>query len=60
MKDEFIRVGKVAEMLGVSPATIRRWIAEGYGPKGFKTPFGEFRFRRSDIEAWIMEACEKV
>jgi len=41
--ETFIDVGQVAEMLGLSVATIRRWVLTGYIPT--KKSGGRFVFR---------------
>ena len=41
---------EVAEILRVSPYTVSRWADDGRLPH-WKTPGGQLRFRREDIEA---------
>jgi len=41
---------EVAEILRVHPTTVARWAEEGALPH-WKTPGGQLRFRREDIEA---------
>ena len=42
----FLSTADVADMLGISPATLRKWRATDTGPRFYK---------REDIEAWISE-----
>lgn len=41
-------------MLGVSPATLRKWRATDTGPRFYKFNRSVF-YKREDIEAWISE-----
>lgn len=43
---------EAAEILGVHVNTLKRWAIEGK-VKGWKTPGGFWRFRRSDLEALL-------
>lgn len=45
-----LTVSEAAEMFGVSPATIRRWVDDGKLPSR-KTLGGQRRFRPADLEA---------
>lgn len=48
MENAPLRIGKAAQMLGVHPDTLRRWLREGTLPS---VPYGwERRVRPSDIE----------
>ena len=49
---EYLSSGKVAEILGVSQDTIRRWDRAGY-IKSIKTEGGHRRYSISDIEAYM-------
>lgn len=47
--EPWITTKSACQHLGVSRATIRRWIAAGIlSPR--RTPTGEFRFRRSELD----------
>jgi excisionase family DNA binding protein len=46
---------QVADLLGMSPATILDWHEAGRIPS-FKLPTGPVRFRASELERWI-EGC---
>ena len=41
-------------MLGISPATLRKWRATDAGPRFYKFNRSVF-YKREDIEAWISE-----
>ncbi|MCH8281083.1 MAG: helix-turn-helix domain-containing protein [Chloroflexi bacterium] len=45
----YLRTGEVAELLGVNPRTIRRWIALRQ-IRCFTTPGGENRVPKSEVE----------
>lgn len=47
--------GQVADMFGVSVTTVADWADQGLIPH-FKTPGGQRRFRREDIESFIKKA----
>ncbi len=44
----------VAEVVGVSPETILRWVRRGDLP-AIRLPGGAVRFRPDEIEAWLAE-----
>jgi len=50
--DELLAVGATARMAGVSNETIRRWEKQGALP-AIRTPGGQRRFRRADVEALL-------
>jgi excisionase family DNA binding protein len=41
---------EAARVIGVHPDTLKRWATKGAVPH-WKTPGGQFRFKREDIEA---------
>lgn len=47
---EILTAPQVAELLGVSDETVRRWVAQGRIAH-FLLPSGKPRFRRADIDA---------
>ncbi|CCQ74236.1 helix-turn-helix domain-containing protein [Magnetospira sp. QH-2] len=51
MTDDILTIKEVAEYLKIKEKTAYRLVAEGKIP-GFKVG-GSWRFRRSEIEAWI-------
>jgi len=51
-----LKLRDVAELLNVSEATIRRWIANGKIP--FYRLSHQFRFSRSEIENWVL-SCKQ-
>ncbi|MBM7788900.1 helix-turn-helix transcriptional regulator [Tenggerimyces flavus] len=59
MKDELLRIGTVAEMIGVAAGTIHSWRYKGTAPPGFPLGFRlgsdatGLRWKRSEVEAFI-------
>lgn len=49
---EHLRLGEAAALIPVHPDTLRNWADEGKVPF-IRTPGGQRRFRRSDIEALL-------
>ena len=48
---------EIADMLGMSMSTIRKWVHYGFIPH---VKLGRaVRFREKDVEAWIEERAEK-
>lgn len=47
-----MKTGEVAEVFAVTPETVAGWADEGKIPC-FKTPGGQRRFRRADVEALL-------
>ncbi len=48
----FLTVQEVAELLRVSPATVRGWIAKGEGPPAMR--FGkQIRYRPDRVMEWV-------
>jgi len=45
-----LRIGEAAELLRVHVETLRRWEAAGH-IEAVRTPTGQRRFRREDVEA---------
>ena len=50
----FLSTAEVADMLGISPATLRKWRATDMCPRFYKFNRSVF-YKREDIEAWISE-----
>ena len=54
----YIRVKLAAELLGVSPGTVRTWGAEGKIPE-YRHPVNNYRlYKREDLEK-VLQALEK-
>ena len=56
-KDRLLSTDELAEILGLSPATLRTWRWSGVGPKYFRLNgiAGPVRFRQEDVESWLNE-----
>lgn len=54
MTERLLTAREVAELLGLSPATVLDWHEAGRIPS-FKLPTGPVRFRASEVEAWLEE-----
>lgn len=53
----FLTVQEVAELLRVSPATVRAWIAKGEGPPAMR--FGkQIRYRPERVMGWVEQQEE--
>lgn len=50
--DRPLTSGDVAAIFGVSAVTVGAWADQGLLPH-FRTPGGQRRFRRSDVDAYI-------
>ncbi len=50
---EWVSLGEAAQIIGVHPATIRNWAERGELPFR-RTPGGHRRFRRADLEQWLV------
>lgn len=56
---EFLSIKQVAALINVSPSTIRRLVGTPAFPTALRlgsTPRGTIRFRREDIDRWILKA----
>lgn len=57
-QEGFLRVKEAAEMLGVSPNTVRAWGADGKIPE-YRHPVNNYRlFKRAELER-ILEKLEQ-
>jgi excisionase family DNA binding protein len=52
VSDRLLKAREVAELLGLSPATVLDWFESGRLP-GFKLSTRAVRFRESEILAWL-------
>ncbi|MGV0646477.1 helix-turn-helix domain-containing protein [Mycolicibacterium sp. XJ2546] len=43
---------EAADLLGLSPSTLRYWWYQGTGPKGFRVG-RRVNYRREDVDAWL-------
>ncbi len=56
-KDEFLDTDALAQILGLSPGTLRTWRWAGDGPKFHRLNGlrGAIRYRGADVESWLSE-----
>ena len=59
MSSELMSVGKAAELLAVSPQTLRRWARQGR-VSCVRLPSGHRRFRREDVLPLLSSAEERA
>jgi DNA (cytosine-5)-methyltransferase 1 len=53
--DDFLRVKEAAEMMGVSPNTIRAWGGDGKIPE-YRHPINRFRlYKRKELQSVLRE-----
>jgi excisionase family DNA binding protein len=57
--NEWVSLGKAADVLGVHPSTVRHWADSGDLPSQ-RTPGGHRRFRRRDLDQWASLQDEKI
>jgi excisionase family DNA binding protein len=51
---EQMRVSELAELLGVSKSSVRRWLSRGEGPAHTRTPGGTYIFHDPNaLRQWI-------
>jgi len=50
--EKLLRFTEVCKTLGITRHTMRRWIANGKGPKVIMSPGGQFFFREADLRRW--------
>ena len=61
--DGLLKRKAVAELLGVSTATLKTWVCERRGPHFFKMGRGRgsrVYYRREDIESWLNREAVRV
>jgi excisionase family DNA binding protein len=49
-----LKLGEVAQILGVSPGTVRRWTDRGY-LKFYVTPGGHRRYSKTDVDEFLLK-----
>ena len=54
-EDAFVRISRVAEMLGISTFTLKQWSKRGYGPKVIRFGPRITGCRYSDVMDFIRE-----
>ena len=58
MLDRFLRSSEVQESLGVSQATIYRWMKAGHFPRPVRLGPATVAWKQSDLEKWLKERAE--
>ena len=61
--DELLDRKKVAQLLGVSTATLKTWVCERKGPHFYKMGTGRgarVYYQRSDVETWLNHQAVRV
>lgn len=54
---EWLTTREAAKYIGCkngSPKSLEAWRVEGIGPKGYRTETGKWRYRREDLDLWVM------
>ncbi len=60
MNEKFLRLKQVIEIIGVSKATIWRWVNDGTFPKPIKISAMVTVWKNSDIEAYMANAVQNA
>lgn len=55
---EYVQVAEAAEILGVSPNTVRTWAEDGRLPMHRNPANGYRLFRRADLEEFLRETAK--
>ena len=57
MTERLLKTPGIAERMGVSPVTVKRWRAIGWGPPWIRLrgERGEIRYTESEYEKWVSE-----
>jgi len=51
----FWQASKVADEIGISLCTLRRWVAAGLGPPHRKLPSGRILFKPDEVRTWLAD-----
>jgi predicted DNA-binding transcriptional regulator AlpA len=54
-KKELISRAATAVMLGITRRTLLRWHHQNFGPKRLAISERRYRYRRAEVEAWVVE-----
>jgi predicted DNA-binding transcriptional regulator AlpA len=52
---ELLDTAAVAQLLSVTPHTVREWRKKGEGPPWIRLPSGTYRYPRTDLEKWLSQ-----
>ena len=50
---DYLNTSQAAEILGVAPGTLCRWLGMGIGPRAHKTPGGHWRISRRAVLKYL-------
>lgn len=50
---ELLKAPEVAQQLGITPRTLRRWSRTGQGPAAVRVGTRYLRYRSEDVQKWI-------
>lgn len=56
MQPELLRTRDVADLLKVSDRAVEAWRQRGTGPAYIKMAGGPVRYRRDDVESWLIRS----
>ncbi|MFG3495960.1 helix-turn-helix transcriptional regulator [Streptomyces sp. NPDC047928] len=59
-REPHLKLADVLAELGLSRAAFYRMRARGQAPKWIRLPNGQLRFRRSDVDQWLVDHEEVV
>lgn len=57
--DSLLTTNEAAQVLNVSPATLRWWRHSRTGPKSFTLGAKKVMYKRSDLDAWLQEQYDR-
>lgn len=55
MTNEWLHVREAAQLLGIHSKTLKRWADAGEIPAYRLAGRGDHRFRRTELEAWLLD-----
>lgn len=51
--DPFLTMAEVLDIVGVTRSTFDKWRRRSMGPRAYKLPGGQLRFKLSDVKDWL-------
>ncbi len=55
MQDVHLTTVQVANLLQLSPSTLKKWRNEGRGPRWLRLGSRRIRYREADVESWLTQ-----